>query len=279
LAEYRRAVALDPSNTNVLNDASFGEVTAGRYDEALTHGRRALALQPNTPVAYYHAGAPLLLLDDDARTERFLAAATTRFASDTQFGGNGRLEILLAFLDLRRGRATAAVERIQAAVLKTPEDIEVLLTRAEIAAFVGAPEAPRYVSELMGRAGEGMFHNAPYPVKLAHAYYLQRSGATAEASKIFDAVLAANRRDVTAGADWPMAFMQNAAVHALRGEAAAALDELDRAYAAGWRDGRTMAIDPLLAPLRSEARFTQVLARIQADVAAMRARADYSGLP
>jgi hypothetical protein len=75
-----------------------------------------------------------------------------------------------------------------------------------------------------------------------------------------------------------MVFMQNAAVHALRGETAAALDELDRAYRAGWRDGRLLAIDPLVASLRAEPRFKKVLADIAADVAAMRARADYAGL-
>ena len=79
--------------------------------------------------------------------------------------------------------------------------------------------------------------------------------------------------------DWPLAFIQNAAIHALRGETAAALDVLDRAYAAGWRDGRTLAIDPVFASVRSEPRFRQVLSRIEADVAAMRARADYAGLP
>ena len=76
-----------------------------------------------------------------------------------------------------------------------------------------------------------------------------------------------------------MVFMQNAAVHALRGESAATFDELDRAYEAGWRDGRTLAIDPLFASVRAEPRFRQLLARIQADVDAMRTRADYSGLP
>lgn len=41
------------------------------------------------------------------------------------------------------------------------------------------------------------------------------------------------QKSLSVGADWPLAFMQNAAVHALRGQTAAALDELDRAYAAG----------------------------------------------
>ena len=184
----------------------------------------------------HHVGAPLLLLDDDARTERFLTAAAARFASATQ-AGVMRLEILLAFLDLRRRQAAAAVARMEAAAGKAPDNIEVLLTRAEMTVFAGTPDAPRLVRELMGRAGDGLFHNAPYPVKLAHAYYLQRSGDMPEALTIFNDVLEANRKAVAAGADSPLAFMQNAAVHALRGETNAALDDLDRAYAAGWRDG------------------------------------------
>ena len=76
-----------------------------------------------------------------------------------------------------------------------------------------------------------------------------------------------------------MVFMQNAAVHALRRQSPAALDELDRAYAAGWRDGRTLAIDPLFASVRGEPRFGQLLSRIEADVASMRAKVDYSRLP
>ena len=73
--------------------------------------------------------------------------------------------------------------------------------------------------------------------------------------------------------------MQNAAVYALQGHGPAALDELDRVYAAGWRDWRTLAIDPFFSSVRSEPRFTQLLSRIESDVAAMRARADYSGVP
>jgi hypothetical protein len=190
-----------------------------------------------------------------------------------------RLPILLAFLDLRRGRPEAAVDRIRAAADKTPENIEVLLARAEILTFAATPDAPEVVRSLLKRAADGLFHTAPYPVKLAHAYHLQRAGAAPEAAAILDEILAANRKSVLAGADWPMMFVQNAAVHALRGQSTAALDELDRAYAAGWRDERTLSIDPLLVSVRSEPRFRQILSRIEADVTAMRARADYSGLP
>ena len=137
----------------------------------------------------------------------------------------------------------------------------------------------RRSSARCSRAAEAPFHNAPYRVKLAHAYHLQHAGSISEAAKIFDEIAAANRKALLAGADWPIVFMENAAVHALRGQSPAVLDELDRAYAAGWRDGRTLAVDPLFTSVRAEPRFRQLLSRIEADVAAMRARADYSGLP
>jgi TolB-like protein/Tfp pilus assembly protein PilF len=273
LPAYRKAIALDPSYAEGLADVSFGENTAGRYDEALKYGERGRELTANTSTGYYHVGVSLLQLDDDERTERFLTAAAARFPNAM------RLQILLALLDLRRGRPQAALERIRAAAEKTPNNIEVLLTRAEIAMFAGAPDAPDVVGGLLERAADGLFHTAPYPVKLAHAYYLRRRGANTEAVKILDRILADNRKAVADGADWPMIFMQNAAVHALEGQPAAALDELDRAYHAGWRDGRTLAIDPFFAAIRSEPRFRQLLSRIASDVSAMRARADYSGLP
>ena len=77
----------------------------------------------------------------------------------------------------------------------------------------------------------------------------------------------------------PQMFVQIAAVYALEGQAATPLDELDHAYAAGARDGRTVAIDPFFRSVHSKPRFTHLLSRITSDVAAMRARADFSGLP
>jgi TolB-like protein/Tfp pilus assembly protein PilF len=270
LKEYRSAAELGPSDTRVLYNWSYGETMAGHFDVALDVARRATEL---SPVGGYHVGVALLLLDDDAQTERYLTAKAERYPNDM------RLQALLAFLDLRRGQPKAAVERMRAAVDKAPDNIEGLITRAEVLTFAETPDAPEVVRALNARAADGTLHNAPYPVKLLHAYYLQRAGATAEAEKIMDAIAAANRQSLIAGADSAVIYMQNAAINALRGNAAAALDELARAYDAGWRDGRTLAIDPLYASLRSEPRFVQLLANISADVAQMRARVDYTNLP
>ena len=104
---------------------------AGRFDDALHWARRSLLLTPNQSTSYYHVGLHLLSLDDDSRTERFLTAAATRFPSSVQ------RQILLAFLDLRRGRADAALDRVRRTVDKTPRDLEGLLARSEIATLVG----------------------------------------------------------------------------------------------------------------------------------------------
>ena len=175
LPAYRKAITLDPSYTGGLHDLSFGENTAGRYDEALEYAKRGRELTSNTATGYYHVGVSLLQLDDDERAERFLTSAAARFPNAT------RLQILMALLDLRRGQPQVALDRIRAAAEKTPNSIEVLLTRAEIETFAGAPDAPDHVGSLLERAADGLFHTAPYPVKLAHAYHLHRRGATTEA--------------------------------------------------------------------------------------------------
>jgi hypothetical protein len=58
-----------------------------------------------------------------------------------------------------------------------------------------------------------------------------------------------------------------------------ALDWLERAYQAGWKDPRMARMVPMWARLRGTPRFEQLVAKMDADLAAMRARADYSGLP
>ena len=94
-----------------------------------------------------------------------------------------------------------------------------------------------------------------------------------------DQVLAASEEAIKGGADWLYPRIQIATVHAIRGNVPAALDWLERAYQAGWKDPRIARMFPMWASLRREPRFEKLVAQMEADVAAMRARADYSGLP
>ncbi len=270
---FRKAVALDPSFTDALNDIGVALNIAGRFDEALVGSIRAMQLTPNQSVSYYHVGFQLLPLDDDARTERFLAAAAARFPTAS------RLQMLLAQLDLRRGRPEAALERIKRAVDARPDDVEMLMARSELATLAGSPDAPRFTQPLLADSANAPTQLIWHQLKLLHAYQLHTGGQTARAAVLLDEVLAANEEAIISGADWPMPAHQNASIFAMRGDSKTALDWLERAHAAGWKDARTTRLNPMLASLRQEPRFTQLMARMEADVAAMRARADYSGLP
>ena len=118
-----------------------------------------------------------------------------------------------------------------------------------------------------------------HSVKLLHAYQLHKEGQKGHASELMDQGLAASEEAIKGGADWLYPRIQIATVHAIRGNVPTALDWLERAYQAGWKHPRIARILPMWASLRREPRFEQLVARMEADVAAMRARADYSELP
>ena len=178
LPAYLKAVTLNPSYGAGLMDFAHGLMTAGRYDEALKYSLRALQLNPNARGGGYHQGAALVQLDDDARSEHFLTAAAARSPSDGRAadspGVAGLASATAAGGDRpnprrdgegagpHRGLARARRSRLLPVRLMHPT------------------MSPRWFE----RAPEGLFHTAPYPVKLAHAYHLHRRGASAGARKI-----------------------------------------------------------------------------------------------
>ena len=187
LAALQKAAKLDPSFSAA--HADFGNVlgTAGRFDEALQSAKRMLPLIPNQATAYYHVGQHLVWLDADSRAERFLSAAALRFPAAL------RLQILLSYLDLRRGRAEAALERIRRTVDTAPTNVEALLTRLEVAAITGSPDARRFAEPLLAESADAPTEMIWHSVKLLYAYQLHKEGQKARASELMDQVLAFQR--------------------------------------------------------------------------------------
>ncbi|HYN08485.1 MAG TPA: hypothetical protein VES67_13965 [Vicinamibacterales bacterium] len=66
------------------------------------------------------------------------------------------MQMLLAYLDLRRAQPKAALDRIRRAVDADPNNIEGLFTRAEIATLSGAADAPALVRSLLAGNANGL---------------------------------------------------------------------------------------------------------------------------
>jgi hypothetical protein len=95
----------------------------------------------------------------------------------------------------------------------------------------------------------------------------------AEAKRLLSAASAADRRHLDGGNDFWLVPFDLACVHAIEGDKDGAFQWLERAYEAGWRGWPQASWSPPLDPLRGDPRFTRLMARIDADVAAMRTRA------
>jgi tetratricopeptide (TPR) repeat protein len=253
-----------------MNDLSFLVVIAGHYDESLYWALRAVPRDPNRPWPYYHVSLPLILLGDDEATERWLTRAAHRFPDVARLG------ITLAWLDCLRGRDKNALARARQVVAAHPEDEEAQSLLMNVTFLTGASDAesvlePLYRGVPGGGVGGESFLWQSY--RTLYGLLLARRGQRDSAQMLWQAALSEAERRISGGNDSFSPRLEIASIHAVRGDTAAALDWLDRAYQAGWHETRVMARDPFFAGLRGNQRYREIVARAQADVDAMRRRA------
>jgi len=110
--------------------------------------------------------------------------------------------------------------------------------------------------------------------RLRYASVLMHRGAREKALALARKALDEADLALRDGNQSPRVPLEIAAAHALCGRPADALDSLERAYAAGLRDHRSLAIDPVFEPLRGDPRFAALRARMTASIAVMRERAN-----
>ncbi len=272
-----RAVELDSSFQHAMNDFSIMETNAGRPDLALYWSKRAFPLAPNLAVSFFHVSIPLVWLDDVA-AERWVQAAARRFPTTSMDGV--RLQMVLAVIELRRGRTEAAIERMRATVAAQPQSIEGQMTLTEIAMLGGGADAAARLDTILtegdGAGARGFF--TPHTPRTMRAFLFMKSGDGDRARPLLDSAVEANRQAMEAGDKSFGPLYENAALYLMKGDRGAALESLDRAERAGWKDAQFLPRDPLLAPLASDPRFLEIVARIERDVRAMRARVDLSDL-
>jgi eukaryotic-like serine/threonine-protein kinase len=265
---YLKALELDPSQAGAMVDLAETERLLGRYDESLYWANRAVPLLGHTYLGYYHVSLPLLQLAADDLVERWL------LRGEREWPDAVRLQIQLSWLDVLRGRDAAAMERMRRVVARDPGDDEGKSHLAGLAVLTGAPDAEAMLLPMVQDNPHGRTQTVlPESFGALMGLVLQRRGQHAQAAKLWDEAFAADQEDLARGHENPDRSMEIAAIHAAQGETGAALEWLERAYRAGWRDYRGTRRDPFFQGLLDEARFKHLLSRMEADVIVMRKRA------
>jgi tetratricopeptide (TPR) repeat protein len=236
-------------------------------DEALDWTLRSHQLNPAHRHGPYHVALPLIQLDDDSATARFLLDAERRMPTELRVQG------MLAWLDLRRGSPRAAIERARRLVRHEPDDTEGPPILAEMAVVVGDSDAGRLIEPLARQDPKAAGQMFPESLRSLYALTLHRQGDTRRAAELWREADAAARRSLETGAEGYAAPMELAAINAIQGRTDEALDWLERGYRAGWKDARLLGLDPFFASVSREPRYLTLTAGMRQDVAEMRKRA------
>jgi len=270
----RRAIALDPDLAAARLWLGSAYVGLGRYDEAVPEIREALRLEPDNASAHAWLARAYWIgegrLDDGVRELEH----TIDLNPDA-----GYSYLQLSLLYALAGRLDDAEKAARRAI-----DLqEQYISGNDGMQVVGAHARLGHVQYLRGNYQEAV---ASYERELAflsssdHALRartsielhqklgaaLLRMGARARAERHFELALRAHAHRVAEGADDPATRYYVAAAHALRGDAARALDSLERSSERLAALNRARApLDPDFESLRDEPRFQALVAEMGSD--------------
>jgi len=266
----RRALALDPGLAAARLWLGSAYVGLGRYEEAVPEIREALRLEPDNASA--HAWLARVYWIGEGRLDDGIRELEHTIDLNPDAGYSYLQLSLLYALGGRFDEAEKAARRaidLQEQYVSGNEGMQV----------VGAHARLGYVYYLRGRYDEAV---ASYERELAflsssdHALRARtsielnqklgaaflRKGDRARAERHFELALRAHAHRVSEGADDPATRYYVAAVHALRGDTARALESLERSSERLAALNRARApLDPDLESLRDEPRFLALVSR------------------
>jgi len=125
--------------------------------------------------------------------------------------------------------------------------------------------------EEMGRRAPAGWNFWGLTYRTWHGHVLLRLGETVRGRAILEETLRDARRRIDEGDERPGIRREVAAIYAVTGEAEQAYDWLTQAIDAGWRL-EPIQSTPLFDAPRTDTRFEQLMARIDADLMRMRDR-------
>jgi serine/threonine-protein kinase len=267
---YLRTLELDPNHVVSMYNLSLLDGAVGRLDDSLYWGRRGFGLSGRQANDFYHVAVPLINIREDELAHRWLIEAEHRFPA------SHRIQATLAITELMLGQVEAAMARASAAQVRQPQNEEAKFLRADMAFLTGSRDLAPALAALMDNAPSNALHVSE-SIRLRYGFVLGLQGSSKATALVNEAERIA-REKVDQGDQSSVMFIELAAAAVLKGQPPDAIEWLSRAYDAGYRDHVFLERDPILAPLRREQRFGDLLERMRQDVAAQRATAGSRGL-
>lgn len=307
LAAYDQVAVLDPLHTQLHVRRCLTLQNLGRYADAERACERAFELQPDIPNALWARGLNAFAQGDLAAAVGHYEAALARAPARTDI----RAELVVLFLDLglldraaeqlaqlrqpgqTRGTAMTAARYLLAAgdvaglrlhLGRLTLDEAAPRERVDTAFFALAIGDPALAGRIAGDALEprpsladdfqpGLYRTRWGVCEICTAGLLERGRGDEAAAAQLESIAASHFEQVEAsGHVWHGLHYLRAGLQVQAGDTSAALASLERAVALGWRRAWLMRVDPALAPLRGEAKFQELLARIDRENAAARER-------
>ncbi len=267
LDAYMEALRFDPNNSAAAANVGVILLRFGALDESLLWTRRALQVSPTHALARANLAWNYLALEDWS-----FAEAWARGVIDD----NPELAHAyqaLAFIASARGDSPEGVRISEQIIEMDPDAPARRQFAAELALFARDWEkTERYSRDALSLTPGGGIPPWHLPATTLGFALLQRGEA--EEAQLF---LNQARQDVfelmEAGSEDPRLPWEMGCVLAAEGRSEEAIVWLERGYEEGWRWARVSELDPLLDPLRSDARFRAVLSGMNEAVASMRQRA------
>ncbi|NGX15829.1 hypothetical protein [Wenzhouxiangella sp. XN24] len=271
IASFEQAIALDPDHFT-LTDLSYNNALTGRSAVALAQITRAVRLSRNVPNTRWHAANVLMRLGDEQRLENWLDLAA---AEGLELG---RLDMERAWLLARQGRSGEALELLRAGRERWDGNEEFERLSAAIQVFLGDYQDVRSFIERQAEiapAARLYVFGAP---RSLFAQVLLDEGEVARATALFEETLRIHEEMFDEGRGWPDRWLQSAAIHALLGRPEESLQWLQRTFDAGLYVPAALAVDRRFATLHDDARFQEIITRMDDAQADQRARVEAEGI-
>jgi TolB-like protein/Tfp pilus assembly protein PilF len=241
--EYDRAISLDPNFVTAIRNVGLLEYRTGSFAQALAMAQRSILLAPDHVMGYVQAGMALQAVGEDS-------AAISLYEKARNLNPRHPVPLLgIGWLFLAAGKGP------QARIV-----VDTLLQLAP--GFEPGLELSICINMVAGdlRSALRTYEEGGSPTSSRGGFLLNAAGRKAESQRVLQETVARTGRFVEAGDESPTPRVEAAIALELLGKRAEALDWFRKAIDAGWREVRWARQDPLLAGLRGDLAFQQLLA-------------------